>query len=511
MAEGSIIFKLLADAAGFVSGVKNAKDEMKKLIDESGKKGFFEKLNTDVKNISGTFSKMASDIKSGDIFGALAGGSKLASMSLVELGAAALPIAALGATIVTVGAAAKGMWDNMSKANELKSLAEGSSMTVKELLGLEQAFSKVGIPLEEVPTLVGHFVDAIKELGDPASKITRDFSLIGLSFESFARKTPAEAINIFGEAVSKATNKTNALIAAQDAFSLRRGGRLMGMFQGDTLAQSRRQTLQDADIYDKMAMQMIAFQNGIGRLKLAMDSFFAGLNSKVIPIFASLVNSIERIDLTDFGRALGSALTPALKIFELLTQMSGSMLKSMIGDLQALLSMYNNTIGKLVGFLANAMEYSTGKTKIGEKDNYFSNLKQAQDDPNRLRTFSETIWDTMFKWTPTFTQKQKQEKEKAQPGAEPYTSENRQNEIPMTKLPMPFIAPIVDSLTKIGGGGGFGQNSVSDFYRDQLRAQNEQIGILRDIAVGVRKWGGTPSGVYEKAIPKMYNNAVLGY
>jgi hypothetical protein len=469
MADSGISFKLLLDSSGFTQGVKNARDSMSKLIDEVGKKSFFEKLNTDIKRVGGSFANLGSQVGKGDIFGALATSSGLASSFIGEIGAAALPIAGVAIAATTATVVIKGLWDSMSRANEMKALAEGSLMTTRELMGLEQAFARVGIEMDEVPQLMGHFIEVLKELGDPSSKAATDFARIGLSLGSFQGKTAVEALYTFGNAVDLAKNKTDAFLAVQDAFGLKRAARVMPAIIPSNLAASRTETLEKSDIYEKMAPSFLEFHNQIKRLIPDIEGLAAGLASKVVPQLMEFSSIIERLDLAAFGAKIGNVLNP-------LTEAIGKIAYGFVALAKIFtLTPFSREEDK------KRMEYEWQERRKEQLIPGYQRIPYGQSKSSEGGPSGEGA---------------------GKPLSEPYKSTNRMNELYLPQLPLPVITPIVDSLTKIGGAG----NALKG---EKVDVQREQLNVLRDISTSIRAFSNTFKPATNSYLPSMYGGATL--
>jgi hypothetical protein len=528
MADSGISFKLLLDSSGFTEGVRKAKEEMKKFIDESGKKSFFEKLNTDVKRVTSTFADMGRQLGNKDVFGALSSASKLASMSIGELGGMALPLAGIAAAAVATGAAVNGMWNSMSRANEIKNIADSSLMTSKELLGLEMAFMKAGISIDEMPTIFGHFLESINQLGDPMSKVSLDFARIGLNADSFDGKTMAQSVEIFASALQNAKNKSDALAASQDAFSLRKGGRMLSVLTPENIEKSKTQVLGNADIYQRQAQQFLDFQNALRMLRPSLDSFFAGLNSSVIPVFNELVSRIERVDFSGLGSVLGMTLVPALTGLSNVLIMLDNTMKSLVNVKNSLSESFKipDSIKEGIKNLSNKFSITslidpmlwkviTSPDLFPSKSEKFKNenLEPAQSSAGVASKVSN-IWGSILGSQFSGIKKKAEietglnvENTAGVPKAKEITTSMPEEEggpaIKIPRIPLPLMVPTVSSLTKIGGGG-----TEQSFGVD---IQREQLSVLRDIARGIQSWGGQLSPSYRAATSSMYGQSALAY
>lgn len=450
----TIEFSLNAHIAGFVAGMKAAKEAMRDFIGSSSAKTPFEKINTDVKNASAAFSKFQGQAMSGDLFGALATGSSISKNIIPELGAVGIAVLAVGSAAVLATAGMLGMWKAMSQAKEMTAMAEASGMTVTQFMGLEQAFNKAGLALDEAPPLLSHFTEALMSLGDPMSKATYAFAQLGIGAKDFNGKTNAESLDIFAAALDRTTDKTKKLLAANAAFSERRGGRMIQAIQGGALKESRENISPVANVFQQSGEAFIRFQLSTQKLLGTFMTFFAGMADVFVENIGGVIDQISRIDLSEDGRIFAGYFVSA---FDLIKPIF-SFLKFILDEFVVVL----NTIMLIMAPWAAIVD-AFRVAVLGEKTVFTSS------------EFGGGSKDTFE--TPT------------SPNA---------GGLNIKFSPMEVIHPIVSSLTKIGGGGGGAVNSV-DIQRDQLD-------VLRRISDSVQDFSRNINADLTPKLPTIYGS-----
>jgi len=450
----TIEFSLNAHIAGFVAGMKAAKEAMRDFIGSSGTKTPFEKINTDVKNVSAAFSKMQGQAMGGDLFGAVATASNLSKSIIPEMGAVGIAIASIGIAATGAAGAMYGMWNAMSRSKEITAMAEASGMTIVQFMGLEQAFHRAGLALDEAPPLISHFTEALMSLGDPMSKATYAFAQLGLNANDFNGRTNAESLDIFAKALDRTTDKTKKLLAANAAFSERRGGRMIQALQGGALQESMQNVSPVSGVFERSGEAFNKFQSSIEKLLGTFMTFFAGMAEVFVENFGGIIEKISKIDLSEDGRTFAQYIVTA---FELAKPIF-SFLKFIFDELLVVL----NTVMLIMSPWAAIVD-AFRTAVLGEKTVFTSSEFSGGSKGTFETPSSPDIGKLDIKFSP-----------------------------------MEVIHPIVDSLTRIGGGGGSAVNSV-DIQRDQLD-------VLRRISDSVSNFSRNINADLTPKLPTIYGS-----
>lgn len=469
------VLELKADASQLKREAKDAEKAIKGLAEGVSGKGPFSQLNIGAKDLSQSLRGIKDQFASGDIFGALANSARVGGALAKSL--ALSPI--LGPTAVAmaaIGGAAAGMWRAMGKSTEMNLLAESSAMTTKGLMGFQYALSRVGIDMEEAPGLISHFANALMELGDPASKTALALRKVGLSAGSFQGKTIEQSLEITKNALDSTTNSTLKLLAADALFSERRGSRMIPALRGLAESQDLAEKNGAAEIYQKSGQTFMEFEFAIKRLQPSLDGFFAGMASKVIPGLNDAASKIETSS-QKMARA-GEAL--------------GILMKDAGGVAAAIITTPKKVQGAATEFGRGAL-LETLKS-LGMSPASKEELEKTKNKRLGIEPAPETGMEHPF------MQKLKQVEAYGNlPGEDPSKADQGLN---ILFKPLAFFAPIVDSLTKIGGGGGGVGNNTVDIQREQLN-------VLRQISDGVRSWAQSFKPDSNSYLPSINGNAAF--
>lgn len=437
-----VVLQLGTDTTQLKSGFNDAKNLLKDLDQQANKKGVFEKLNNDVKNFGSTFATLRDQIGSGNFVGALATASKAGANLAGGMGTLVPILGGVGLAAGAVGASVAGMWRAMSKADDIGDTAEQSGLLVSELMVLEKAFARVGIEGEQVPQVMTHARDALATLNDPASAAAKAFEKIGLSAASFEGKSYYEAMKLIGEALGNAKNKTDALTAATVAFGAKKGTKV-GQALGETdFAKAESKVPVSAQIIQEQGDQFEKFQIAIARLKPSMDNFFLGMASQVIPELESGADGIESSAnaLVEAGKTFGTLIAGAVNLLSTVT----SSVKSVFDSIPAWIKSpggSNTTQAQGAAFMGGAL---------------IAAQKETEGAPKPL-----------IEMPPASAAPKKE-------GAIVNLGE--------AKSLMEKQEPITSSLAKVGGG-------QSGMWTDSLGVQREQLNVLRQISMGISRFG----------------------
>jgi hypothetical protein len=420
------------DSAGLDSGIAKAKSTIRSL-EETTKKGIFEKLNNDVKNLGGTFSTLRDQLASGNIVGALATVSK----GTGSMGMLAPVLGGVGIAMAGVAVAAGGMWSAMSHAKEMRNIADESGLLVSELIPLQKIFNQVGLEADQVPVVMTHLRESLATLNDPASKASKAFEKIGLNAESFKGKSYYEGLKLIGTALANATDKTDALNAATEAFGAKKGTKVGQALAGANFGAMEARNPESAKIIEEQGDIFQRFQLAVARLKPSLDGFFLGMASEIVPALADAADKIERMDLVGlgkrFGDALGAGVNKALELSERLKF--------------------------VMAVPAERKEMQAAKLKEYEEQ------RKRQLIPGYAEE-QEATKPTLFNYP------QISEGPQIKKGAIISTGEEK-----ALKIERP--EPILASLAKVGGGAsGMGTDSLN-IQREQLSVMQQMLSALR--------------------------------
>jgi len=379
------------DTSGFEAGIS----KVKSLSDGLSKGRLFAGLDAQFSAMQSKFTGVFSNLKSGNILGALVGAEGMG----VALGGVAVGAAA-------VAVAATGMWSAMGRSKELNIMAESAQVTVPQLMVLEKAFTRVGGSIENVPLLMSHLNQFLQEAQDPASKAAQALQSVGMSVQDFEGQSFYEIIKKIAGGMDKATDSATRFALASSLGGIKKAAITAAALNPAAIAKAEANVSPAAKIYEEQGSQFREFQGNVGKLSVSMDSFFAGMASKVIPEFIDASREIERMEPTivnagvQFGESIAGAVrllkdgfsfisenAPIFKLLNMLGPGAGADMattfgKSIMGgplaEISNLVSMYKQSQG---GFAGGG---SVGSLGAEDKNTYSGGMAKAMAAPSLI-------------------------------------------------------------------------------------------------------------------------------
>jgi len=434
----------------FKSGMDGARSEVDKFSAKVNNKGMFGDMQSRVKKLADAAGGIGASLSSGNALGAIVS----TEAALMKMGPT-LGVVAAGSALVSV--AAMGMWSAMSKTKELSNTATQAGITVVQLLALEKAFTKAGVEADQVPSVMAKFASALGELSDPGSKAAKILASIGLNADSFKGKSQYEAYKMVTAGIDGMTSSTDKLIAKRALFG--RGGPLIS---GAQIASAEKALPKSAQLMQDFAPTFTAFQAQIGKLAVSFQPLFAGMASEVIPTLMSTIDRLERLDLTAVGQKLGAALAEAFnalidgvskisKGLERIDPKKGLFLSAAAAAFKG----DEATTGGVV----EAPKSKEERMRLGRE----AAIKQGLLPPDETTKSEEPM----------------SAGDAAKKAALAKYKTQTDTGIDIAAKPEKFTMPVVESLTKVGGGALAGNgNQLLDTQRESLRTQQRMATAL---------------------------------
>jgi hypothetical protein len=243
------------------------------------------------------------------------------------------------------------------------------------------------------------------------------------------------------------TSSTDKLIAKRALFG--RGGPLIS---GAQIASAEKALPKSAQLMQDFAPAFTMFQVQIKKLAVSFEPLFVGMASEVIPTLMTVVDQLERVDLTEMGVAFGEAIGTATQALIEATSWIASTLKDAAGVIKAISPQTSTTGAAFMGMggmgtanvVPKAMKEAESGAFLGPAMPGFSEMREL--NKARARSMGNKGADTG---------------------------------IDIAAKPEKFTMPVVESLTKVGGGALAGNgNQLLDTQRESLRTQQRMATAL---------------------------------
>lgn len=263
-----------------------------------------------------------------------AGGKFASSMGIAggAIGAVVATAAALVAALVaiTAGLIALARRGNEMTDNQAKQAA-ALGLTIDELTQYQLAAEFSGVSTEKMDKAILNFNKKLGEAAQRGGETAKTFERLGLNAEELAKKSPAEAFELFGAALDKVEGQSNKTAIAQEVLG-REGIKVAKVFENNSAA-----VQQAKDIYDEYNLGLSDIE--LSKVEQTNDKF-----TKAGKIFDRL------------KQKLGVELAP---LFNFIAELAFKALKQ-IAQWQP----HFKTVGKVLGFIIGMLENVARGIKI---------------------------------------------------------------------------------------------------------------------------------------------------
>lgn len=220
---------------------------------------------------------------------------------------------ALGMTAGVAGLV--GMKKALDLGSELSDVAANTGLLAGEAMVLGQAFKDAGIGADKVQGTINKMQKSIVEAGDGLETYRRAFSGIGIEMDDLAGKKPGEQFSMIQKALSEVADPAERSARAMQIFG-RAGGELGALISnGDALANAKNTLGSQADILSQNADAFDRSADILGSMGSKITGFFVGLADYINPVLMPVLEGINGIDLAAYGQAVGRFVAIIAKAF----------------------------------------------------------------------------------------------------------------------------------------------------------------------------------------------------
>lgn len=224
--------------------------------------------------------------------GAAVGGA----MGLASLGQAAIATARLG--------------------GQLSDLSARTGMSTKSLIILRQAFQDAGVGADNVGKSVSLLQKNLFEAataGGPAAAALAD---MGLSAADLVQLAPEEQFQNVSAAISGIENPAQRTAAAMAVFG-KGAGELLPLFADGGAIDSATASLgKMPDVLSRNVPVLDSISDAFDRLPNKATQLFAGIADQLAPAIASILDFVDKIDLTGIGQKIGAFVNVGIDAFK---------------------------------------------------------------------------------------------------------------------------------------------------------------------------------------------------
>jgi len=261
------------------------------------------KLQATIKNIGKSLGGMQKKFREG------AGNLSSGALDIAGKGLAGLAASGL----VAAGAIGYGVKNVLDLGGSLSDMSAKTGIAIDSLMILNQAGKDAGIEnLTGAVSKMQKVLIAVAEggAGPAADALTQ----LGLSAKDLARMPANEALDKIGAAIRKIDDPAKKAATSMAIFG-KSGAELLPLFaDAGALGNAAGVIGGQAAIMAKNAAAFDQASDSLGHIGLKLQGFFVGIAGEIIPRLLIATNALDKIDLSGFGTAFGSAIKTGIDV-----------------------------------------------------------------------------------------------------------------------------------------------------------------------------------------------------
>jgi len=261
------------------------------------------KLQATIKNIGKSLGGMQKKFREG------AGNLSSGALDIAGKGLAGLAASGL----VAAGAIGYGVKNVLDLGGSLSDMSAKTGIAIDSLMILNQAGKDAGIEnLTGAVSKMQKVLIAVAEggAGPAADALTQ----LGLSAKTLARMPANEALDQIGAAIRKIDDPAKKAATSMAIFG-KSGAELLPLFaDAGALGNAAGVIGGQAAIMAKNAAAFDQASDSLGHIGLKLQGFFVGIAGEIIPRLLIATNALDKIDLSGFGTAFGSAIKTGIDV-----------------------------------------------------------------------------------------------------------------------------------------------------------------------------------------------------
>jgi phage-related protein len=258
---------------------------------EAGLKRFFGLVNKEGRSASGGVAALTAGIK---------------NIALAAAGAAS--------AYVSIRTITNGIRDIAKLGSDLSDLAARSNISVRNLVVMRQAFDDAGVGADRVSQSVALMQRQLAEAATSGSGPAADaISRLGLNLNELLAMSPDEQFRLLAERIGSVEDPALRTGIAMDIFG-RSGNDLVTLFKdAGAFEQAEKRLGALPEVLARNANTLDAISDSLANLPNRARQFFAGVADQLGGFLRTVLEGIERLDLTRLGQQVGAFLKVAIE------------------------------------------------------------------------------------------------------------------------------------------------------------------------------------------------------
>lgn len=256
--------------------------------------------------------------------------------------------------IAAVGAGLKSALDLGGKMSDL---AAASGATAGEMLVFRQAVVNAGLGAESAGVVVARLQKAIGGINEDGQSTSDVFTKLGINLQSLSGMDLTQQMQTLSSAFARIDDPAQRAALAIEIFG-RSGAQLLPLFRDSTAFSTASQQVGGlADTMDAASSKFDTLSDALGAMGVKSDQFFSAM-ANAMTDGAGMADTLNSIDLTGWGEAVGASLKSVGDAAGLLAPALGVLAPVMAGiaGTQAAVALTGLKLGGVMGgTVANAL------------------------------------------------------------------------------------------------------------------------------------------------------------
>lgn len=225
-------------------------------------------------------------------------------------------LAALMGVGLSVAGTISGLKNALQVGGQLSELSQRTGVAVKDLVILRQAFDDTGVGAESGTQAIALMQKSLSGMNDEGQPTNKMFAQLGLNMEQLKSMGVGDQLQTIGKAIMGLKDPAAQTAASMSIFG--RSGAAMKQFFSDPAAiETARKSLGTMpEVLDRNAALFDAIGDAMGRIKAKGTGFFAGILEGAAPALKSVTDSIDGMDFSKWGVAIGKVLGTLTEAFK---------------------------------------------------------------------------------------------------------------------------------------------------------------------------------------------------
>src|ERR1043166_6815755 len=224
-------------------------------------------------------------------------------------------LAGLTGGTLSLGAAAEGVWHAIEHGAALQQLSKRTGQSVGDLFELQRGFRAVGLSSDDVGSAIYQFNKALGGVNEAGESTTDIFSRLHLKIRDLKALAAPQQF----EAITKSLARLDQASATKAASLLFGRGEAANMLQlarsSQEFGEAIKKAAEQSKVFERNAKSWEQVSMAVGALRYTLESLWSGVAEGVVPMVQQIVDWLDKIDLSKFGKRIGDVFKTVTEAF----------------------------------------------------------------------------------------------------------------------------------------------------------------------------------------------------